>query len=446
MSDKKNSAEFTGDEGVTTLNFSPEKEALLNSLLPTADERAAGGRLSMETERPLTETQTQIKRDTDKLKSASIAIDEDAHLFGAFNDSFSSPSKKPAKPKKSAMETVATPKLNKVLANEISDGATVTTVASHASLDKDVVAQLGKSLARERVAGLMLWEDGAVVCLMGYRGGKLCVTHSGSISFPADTFEDEKAQMLRALWHDAKITTRSVWVSCHTPALVQKYARYDLPEHELEAALLRDAEQSQGVGVNALVDWSVVRSHRSSFEGMVFVLPGWERESLMSVLKKAGLYFCGMSVPTCDLARTLALSRPYKSDVERPTECVLSFSETSVDIVIMYGLGNFYSRTVYSRVASWRDNMPYLYECLNDAISYFGGWINSNPISALLLTGNVPDVADLSGDFLRETGIFSEIWNPVQECSALEMTPSAKRTGLTGTALAGALGLALMRG
>lgn len=400
------------------------KQSLLDSLLPSDEERHLTGRYGVLAEESAEE------------------LDEESSILGA---TVSEPEPEP--------EII--PAIDKVVAEtEIEDafvpdaGIEIGSAAlvSGAVVAREPLVVPCKAVHDETIAGLMLWEDCATVCLMGSRRGKLIITHAGHLEFPDKAGDSERLQLIRALWKKAKIPTRSVWVSVHVPSLSQKFSTYDLTGEQLEKVLMHDAEQSmQGVGGSAAIDWHMRSRSQGGSEGMVFAMPGWERDHYVDMLRKAGLYVCGMSVPACDLARILEIARPYPDRKRRPAECIISFSRTGADIVIVYGMGSFYSRTVYSRVASWRDNMHYLYECINDAINHFTGWVGHQPVCALLLTGNVPDLADLGGELLRETGIYAEVWNPVHESAHIELSAFAVRSGISGTMLAGCAGLAMVR-
>ena len=300
-----------------------------------------------------------------------------------------------------------------------------------------------KALNEEQIVGLDLWDDGATACFAKYSRGKVLITHAGHLEFSAGAGDAERIAELKAFWKGMKFPTRSVWVNVHNASLLQKYVRYDVPVDDLEPYLRRDAEESMsGAGGSVVLDWVMKSQPGGGGEGILFALPVWEQEHLLSSLRMAGLYVCGLSVAACDLARLFTLMRPG----DNGAQCICSLSNTGADIVIVYGNGALYSRTIYSRSGGWEENLSYLYECLNDAINYFNSWINKSPVSSVMLCGRVPEVGDLVGELLQETGLLGEVWNPVLDGGLFEMVGSARKSGVSGRALAGALGLALQRG
>jgi hypothetical protein len=309
---------------------------------------------------------------------------------------------------------------------------------------KDLAKRL-KALNEEQIVGLDLWEDGATACFVKYARGKILITHAGQVEFSKDGGDAERATQLKALWRGMKLPTRSVWVNVHNASLLQKYVRYDVPMDDLVPYLRRDAEESMsGAGGSVVLDWVMTPQPGGGGEGILFALPAWEQDHLLGLLKKAGLYVCGLSVAACDLARLYTLMRPATG--EGNAQCICSLSRTGADIVIVYGDGALYSRTVYSRSGGWDENLSYLYECLNDAINYFNSWINKSPVSSVMLCGHVPEVGDLVGELLQETGLLGEVWNPVLGGGLFELAGLAKKNGISGRVLAGSLGLALERG
>lgn len=401
--------------------LSSAKQAMLDSLLPSLNDvkRVDTGR-GVATTEALPELVQRLEREHEEEAEPTVSVSQDPVQDKVFAEEFVENSEL------SVDETGSIPSMDQV--------------------QRTLFEVPVQAVRAETIAGLTLWDDGATVCLLKICRGKLEVTHAGHVEFPEKAGDTKRIALIRSMWKRSKIPTRSVWVSVHASSMLQKYVMYDLDGEHLKAALLRDAEQSlRAMGGDSAVDWLVSPRQQGGVEGMVFAVPGWERDHYISLLRKAGLLVCGMSVSACDLARTLEMARPYPELKQRPTECVVSFSRSGADIVIVYGAGSFYSRTVFSRVASWRDNMNYLYECLNDAMGYFSSWINGRPVATLLLTGMVPDLPDLGGELLRETGIFAEIWNPVSESPFVSMASSAKHSGVSGSMLAGTTGLALIR-
>lgn len=356
------------------------------------------------------------------------------------------PSLSPLKPLES--KAAAQTSTNKVAAEYGGDASVFGSVGGHVSGSKkrgEIIRSM-KYLNHESIAGIDLWEDGATACFLKWNRGKLQITHAGHIEFPEGIGDVEKATMLKGFWKNLKMPTRSVWVNVHNPSLLQKYVRYDMPVDELESTLRRDAEESMpGAVGNVVMDWNIKERFGGGGEGLLFALPIWEQEHLLSILRRAGLLVCGMSVAACDIARLVAIARTRGSGAGS-AECVCSMSRTGADIVIIYGDGAVYSRTVYSRAGGWEKNLSYLFECMNDAVNYFNSWISRDPVATILLCGQVPEVEDLGGAMLRETGLLAEVWNPVADSDIFELTGAAKRSGVLGRNLVGSLGVAMERG
>lgn len=300
------------------------------------------------------------------------------------------------------------------------------------------------SKSHEAIAGLVLWEDRAVVSILGHRKGSTFLRQAGQLVFSKNATDAERSKMLKKWWKSSRFCTRSVWAGFYTSADIQKYFSLPVAEDGLRAALTLEAEESLQVeSPNALMDFFVFEKKKPDdpFTGMMFASPRWSILRFKKILDDAGLLVCGVGAPSAELARTFRWLGPTVSP--QFADCVVVLTETSANIVIIYGNSSFYSRMIESASGGWADSMEYLVQSLNDAFMYFQLYLANIPVGRIQLTGHFTENVDMTGFLLRETGLVVRQWDPLSEGGRLYCSP--KLMSSSPDLLVSSLGLALRR-
>lgn len=296
----------------------------------------------------------------------------------------------------------------------------------------------------ETIAGLVLWEEQVVVAVLDHRRGSTVLKQAGQFVFPKNATDAERSKLLKKWWKSSYFCTRSVWAGFHTSSDIQKYFSLPVDESGLREALTLEAEESLQVeSPNALMDYFLFEKEDKDdpCTGMMFATPRWSILRYKKILEDAGLLVCGIGVPSVEMARAFRwLGTPVSSQF---ADCVVFLTQSSANVVIIYGEGALYSRTVESSSGGWGDNLEYLVQSLNDAFMYFQLYLSSIPVGRIQVTGHFPENVDMTGFLLMETGLVVRQWDPLADKEKLYCPP--KLAAAAPDLLAGCLGLALRR-
>ena len=302
-------------------------------------------------------------------------------------------------------------------------------------------------LSKEVIAGLSLRHGTSSISVLQYRSNRLHITRTGTIKINLLENPNDAARALKEQWKKSRIPTRSVWANIHSRLMIQKFFCLKLTEENLQSALLIEAEELLQIAQKDLiVDYHLndQRGPNDELCGMMYAIPRWELLTHLNILRKAGLFICGISSPACDLA---ALYKQVCPTLTRnnPVQAIICLTESSADLVFLYGKNSMYSRTVFSTARNWASHISYLAQSINDAIMYFGHWVSPMPVSQFFLTGIIPDDTDLCGLLLRETGIPVYAWDPCESDAGIILDKSAGAGQLDPSTLTSSIAVALRR-
>jgi Tfp pilus assembly PilM family ATPase len=276
----------------------------------------------------------------------------------------------------------------------------------------------------ENIAGINVG-DGFVSASRIVRRGrrKIALTHAGWMEYAPDTPDEELVQIIRKLWRQCRIPTRTVCVGLHSRSLCLKYFKYpDLSQIELVSALKLEAEESlQLPPEQIMLDWHLNRPRNDPYtqqgEQLQGVLVAVSRDQVvrrMNLVKKAGLLPVMMDVGCTSLCNLYLTLRGESVNTENAV-CVVNLSRYTADISILYNDHYIYPRTIISRSADWERKVQYLIENISDALLYYHVKVDKTPVNRLVLTGFVPDSPEFLGQIHDTIGLPTEVWNPLQD-------------------------------
>ncbi len=278
--------------------------------------------------------------------------------------------------------------------------------------------------ARENIAGINI-ADGVVSAARIVRRGrrKIVLTHGGWLEYAPDASDDEIAAVIRKLWKQCRMPTRTVCAGFHTRSLCLKYFKYpDLAPRELVSALHLEAEESLQLPPDQIaLDWHLNRAKNDPYtqlgeqqHGVLVAVSKREVNSQLNLLKKAGLFPVITDVGSTSLCNLYLSLRGDKVN-ENNAVCVVNLARYSADISILFNDHFIYPRTIISRSAEWSNKNQYLIENISDALLYYHVKVDKAPVTQVVLTGFVPQEPEFRSQIHDTIGLPTEVWSPMNE-------------------------------
>ena len=276
----------------------------------------------------------------------------------------------------------------------------------------------------ESIAGINIG-DGVISASRLVRRGrkKVQLTHAGWLDFDPDAPDNEIVQVIRKLWKQSRIPTRTVCAGLQTRSMCLKYFKFpDLSQIELVSALKLEAEETlQLPPEEILLDWHLNRPRNDPYtqqgeqlQGVLVAVSKTQVIRHMNLVKLAGLVPATMDVASTALCN-LYLTLRGESVNHDNAVCVVNLSKYTAEISILYNDNYIYPRTIISRSADWESKVQYLIENISDALLYYHVKVDKTPVNRLVLTGFVPDSPDFLGQVHDTIGLPTEVWNPLQD-------------------------------
>lgn len=279
---------------------------------------------------------------------------------------------------------------------------------------------------KESIAGISIG-DGFISASRIIRRGrkKIQLTHAGWLEYAPDASDDEIVRVIRKLWKETGMPTRTVCVGLQSRSLCLKYFSYpDLAQGELHSALKLEAEESlQLAPENIVLDWHINRPKSDPYtqlgetlQGVLVAVSKAQVDHQLMLIKKAGLYPVIVDVGCTSLCNLFLSLRGEKVSPENGV-CVVNLSRFSADISILYNEHFIYPRTIISRAAEWSSKVQYLIENISDALLYYHVKVDKTPVTQLVLTGFVPDDPAFVSQVHDTIGLPTEVWNPLKDAN-----------------------------
>ncbi len=307
---------------------------------------------------------------------------------------------------------------------------------------------------KESLAGVSV-ADGVVSMVRVVRHGrrKIHLTHAGWMEYAPDVPDAAVAALIRKLWKQTGMPTRTVCCGLQSRSLCLKYFKYpDLAPRELTSALRLEAEESLQLPPEEIaLDWHLNRPKNDPYtqlgEQLQGVLVAAEKKKVnrqLNLLKTAGLYPVIADVGSTSLCNLYLTLRGDNVNTENAV-CVVNLSRYSADISILYNDHYIYPRTIISRSAEWSSKVQYLIENISDALLYYHVKVDKTPVTHLVLTGFVPDDPEFVGQVHDTIGLPTEVWNPLRDerVSVSHSVKSMENYDVASPLLMPALGLGL---
>lgn len=304
---------------------------------------------------------------------------------------------------------------------------------------------------KESIAGISIG-DGFISAARIVRRGrkKIQLTHAGWLEYAPDASDDDIVRVIRKLWKETGMPTRTVCVGLQSRSLCLKYFAYpDLSQGELRSALSLEAEETlQLPPDNIVLDWHLNRPMDDPYtqlgEQLQGVLVAVSREQVnrqMMFMKKAGLYPVIMDVGSTSLCNLFLALRGEKVSRENGV-CVVNLSRFSADISILYNEHFIYPRTIISRSSEWSSKVQYLIENISDALLYYHVKVDKTPVNQLVLTGFVPEDPAFVSQVHDTIGLPTEVWSPLRDAN-FSIGNNVKESNVVTPLMTTSLGLGL---
>jgi Tfp pilus assembly PilM family ATPase len=267
-------------------------------------------------------------------------------------------------------------------------------------------------------------------------------------ALPPEAGSEQLTESIRALFHRAHLARCPVHIAFQSPAMVVKHYHYPHLQHDdVPKALAIEAEETLQLSREALYfDWQAnepdAPGDGAPRDGVLVAAPRQEVERYLQMLARADVFPSVVDagcLAVCNLFLSLRGPPPLESAV-----CVLALTTRRADIAILSRTRNVFPRSVFSPVASWADNEPYLTECVADTLRFHRLKLHGPAVETIVLTGTVPR-RDLLVQQLLDLAPHVIFWNPVAEVGIAHpgLQPLAQKDA--GAMLATCIGLALRR-
>ncbi len=279
-----------------------------------------------------------------------------------------------------------------------------------------------KIFSNEDIAGLH-FGDGVlgVVCVRQGLDGGMSVSQIASVEFESDATDADYVRLIRTLWKTQGIKTRMVCIGMQSPRLCLKPFRYtDVDRTELETVLELEAETSLDLPPDEFVfDWHLNASQKAGVERGVEVLQGMLVATnkslpfhLAKIVRKAGLLPVGVDVSNMAICRLFLAIRGDEVDHGQAI-CIVSISESSTDISVLFSEHYIYTRTILTKADAWSQKLDYLLNSISDALLYYSQ-LSKISVRRIVLMGAAAD-KDYVVDLVQQRfDVPVERWSPLE--------------------------------
>ncbi len=288
----------------------------------------------------------------------------------------------------------------------------------------------------ENIAGINIADGVVSVARLVRRGRKkIALTHAGWMDYAPDATDEEIIQVIRKLWKQTRMPTKTVCCGLQSRSLCLKYFKYpDLAPRELTSALHLEAEESLQLPPEEIaIDWHLNRPKNDPYtqlgeqlHGILVAVSKKEVNRQLNLLKKAGLYPVITDVGCTSLCNLYLALRGEKVNTDNAV-CVVNLSRYNADISILYNDHYIYPRTIISRSSEWSSKVQYLIENVSDALLYYHVKVDKTPVTQLVLTGFVPDDPEFIAQIHDTIGLPTEVWSPLKDENFI-VSPTVKST------------------
>jgi Tfp pilus assembly PilM family ATPase len=282
-------------------------------------------------------------------------------------------------------------------------------------------------------------------------GNEITLQHAGSADYSKQESDAELAKKIQKLWKKCEIPTHMATTCLHTRSLSIKHFKYTgLTHDDLKTALQLEAEDAMQLPPEKIAhDWHLNPPQDTpdnpTTSGILISAPSLKIKRLIKTLRSAGIY------PAIIDTGPTAISNLYlQFNGELPADeslAIINVADYHADICILYEGSNLYPRSICSQSGPWKQNSDYLVETLQDALLYYHVKVCKNPITRILVTGDIPEQTDLLEAIENSTQISTRFWNPLDDPKMTIAKTCHKQEHLTinQSLMATCLGLALRR-
>lgn len=287
------------------------------------------------------------------------------------------------------------------------------------------------------------------------KDGQFVLTHAGTQEYAANATDRQIAEAIRALWRSASISCFTVATCLRSQLMCLKHFRFQgITVSELPAALEIEAEAAlQMPHFRLAMDWHISRSQVPEkaapdvpeIDGLLVVASTVDVQRHLSILRLAGLYPVVLDVGALAIANLYHAMNSAKQN--ESNACLVSLGHRLADIAVLYGSNSVYPRTMVSRAADWSNVPDLLATNIQEVLKYCQFKLYQEPLSKILLCGQIPARSDFVSRLETSLGIHVEIWNPLKtiQCGFRTARLFDRERDRLGSALAVSLGLALRR-
>lgn len=228
--------------------------------------------------------------------------------------------------------------------------------------------------------------------------------------------------VLKRLLRKSHIRRRRVASCFRGRGLMLKHFQYPgLKRDELASALRLEAEETLQVSPRDIhMDWHVTHAGPGDtvrpVEGILAAVVADQLEEHLDILRAASLVPALVDVGCTAIASTY---RAFSSPEPGGTEAVglVHLAGHRADIALLYGSDRLYPRSLSSPTVAWASVPDALAEHLQEAIMYFRTKVGAQPLDRLLLSGVIPEPAEVSATIQARVGLPVEPWNPLAQAT-----------------------------
>lgn len=301
------------------------------------------------------------------------------------------------------------------------------------------------SNSKEEVAGLFFDDNVALCALLDMSSkGVLRIKNAAALAMPGGVDKTEKAKYLEELWKLSKIKTSSVTVSIHSRSTVVKsFSMEGLSDADVTRALLLESEDLFQLSDDDMaLDWHAIQREQSRLDGIYVAVPRLVLNDELTTAKHAGLY------PVIVDTIPLALANLYFA-MQMPAEeavFIVHVRESAWDLVVIYGNGLTYCRSVGNTGPDENNNFSILSKAVREVCDYSKHKLRQAPIMNICLTGFMDNPNGYAMALQDELQLMVDVWDPFGElCDASSHIHIPNKLYGSTTVFSVALGLALRR-
>lgn len=299
----------------------------------------------------------------------------------------------------------------------------------------------------------------AVARIREKASGAHLITHAGWTDYdPAAPIRD-KAEVVKALWKQAKMPTRTVCAALRSSSMVVR--SFNIPAmgtDEVRAVLDLEAEEVLQLPRSEMV----VECHINSGPANAPADPAHAGKPITGIYAAAPvkdveaelelLYAADLDPVILDI-RALAVANLRSAlkgaDAADYPLCLVNLSPHSADIILQYSPGVIYPHTVYCRASTWDETPKFLVENIRDVLRYGEYKLGWNLSGRVVLVGQIAVGSRLLANVQEGLKMDVQVWEPWTEClesSRAAAAVLARDCVGGGGILVPVLGLALRRG